>query len=72
MPPPEGDGGRSYVGVSADAVAAAEIRSLKPGARVYERRTPNIFFLSTPKAALANLEAAQGEPQEQKEASKKK
>lgn len=35
-----------------DDIAAAEIKSLKPGARVYERRTPNIFFLSSPEKAL--------------------
>ena len=57
-PPPQPSQHRSYVGSSADAVALAEVKSLKPGARVYERRTPNIFFLTPRETAVANLEAA--------------
>lgn len=41
--------------VRTDEVAAAEIKSLKPGAKVYERRTPNVFFLSTPDKALKSI-----------------
>lgn len=37
-------------------LAAAEIRSLKPGARVFEKKS-SLFFLSTPGQALANIEA---------------
>jgi hypothetical protein len=48
--------GRGYVGASADAVVAAELRSLKPDARVYEQLTPGLFFRSTRKDALANAE----------------
>ena len=43
-------------GEDADIVAAAEIRSLKPGARVFEKKS-SLFFLSTPGQALANIEA---------------
>ena len=50
------DRSRPYVGESADVVAAAELRNVKPGSRVYERRTPNIFFLSTREKVLANVE----------------
>ena len=47
---------RPFVTDSANVVAAAEIRSLKPGARVWEKRTPNVFFLSSKKEALEKLE----------------
>ena len=50
------DRSRPYVGESADVVAAAELRNVKPDSRVYERRTPNIFFLSTREKVLANVE----------------
>ena len=50
------DRSRPYVGESADVVAAAELRNIKPDSRVYERRTPNIFFLSTREKVLANVE----------------
>ena len=48
---------RSWVGTSPDEVAAAEIRSLKkPGARVWIKQTPNVFFLSSKEKALDKLE----------------
>ena len=47
---------KPYVGSSADDVAAAEVRSLKPGARVWTKQTPNIFFLSSKEKVLEKLE----------------
>ena len=45
-------------GASVDAVVAAELRSLKSSAVVYEKRAPHtgLFFLTTREAALANVE----------------
>ena len=63
-------GREGYVGASQDAVAAAEIRSLKPDARVYEKRTPNLFFLTSKKVALENIERRRDE--EKKVTGKKK
>ena len=40
---------------SKDSVVASELRSIKPGAKVYERRS-NLFFLSSRDAALASAE----------------
>lgn len=61
------DDTRGYVGAGPEAVAAAEIRSLKPSARVYEKRTPNIFFLSTRAQALDNIEQRLRAEEEEKQ-----
>ena len=49
--PPQG-------GEQADIVAKAEVRSLKPQARVWEKRS-GLFFLSKPEVVLENIEARQ-------------
>ena len=56
MPTPTPEEARAYVGDSELAVVAAELRSLKPGRAVYERRTPGLFFLSSKEEALSNTE----------------
>ena len=50
---------------SADIVAAAELKSVKDERRIYERRTPNIFFLSNKQTALARIAAASEEKTKQ-------
>ena len=49
-PPPQGE--------HADTVAKAEVLSLKPQARIWEKRS-NLFFLSKPEVVLENIEARQ-------------
>ena len=63
--------GREYVGASEDAVAASELKSLKPGRTVYERGAPNLFILSNREKALAHVEARLSEARAAEEAAKK-
>jgi hypothetical protein len=52
--PPSGSAKPSYSG-RPDEIAAAELRALKPGAKVYERKSA-IFFLSSRDTALQNTQ----------------
>ena len=38
------------------AVAKEELQSLKPGSTVYQRTGPNIFFLSSVREAVGDIE----------------
>ena len=45
------EGKQPWLGEGLDTVVASELKSLKPGARVYERKS-GLFFLTTRDAAL--------------------
>ena len=48
-----------------DEIAAAELASLKPGARVYEKKS-DLFFLSSKEEALEHLAAKKAAKEELK------
>ena len=63
-----GPSGEALHADNADIVAQAELKSVKEGRSVYEKRTPNIFFLSSKETALTNaskriVAASENKPQ---------